>query len=263
LGILEQATVPELPILFVSLMGLSQVTYQGIKAATPAIFSVNEVRPKKIELQEENNLITVLGSNFGSNGTVWIESYRPLTEQEKIKIGNDTEYAEEYKYDPIFVQEQFSLHQGSPREDNRIIVRLDNIKDKLKVQNYIVRVEKDGLLTYATSDALFEITSLPVRKKDLDIKLSTSKSEITVKGTSEIRADVTRKDGSYADKVQVDFTVDKPEVAELKDISTRPTDPNGLSNVVLTGKSKGTVTVKGRLKLNDEPIEDSVNIKVI
>ena len=44
-----------------------------------------------------------------------------------------------------------------PREDNRIVVNLESIKDKLKAQSYVVRVEKDGLLTYANRDATFEI----------------------------------------------------------------------------------------------------------
>jgi hypothetical protein len=147
LGNLEHVAVPELPILFVSLMGLSQVTYQSVKATTPAIFSVYEVRPRKIQLQNENNLVTILGSNFGTKGTIWIEYYPPLTEQEKIKTGYEDEYPAEYIYDPLRVQEQFKLDPEIPREDNRVVAKLDNIKDKLKLQSYVIRLEKNGLLT--------------------------------------------------------------------------------------------------------------------
>ena len=43
-------------------------------------------------------------------------------------------------------------------EDSRIVVCLDDIAPKLKSDNvYVVRVEKDGLLTYANSDAAFDI----------------------------------------------------------------------------------------------------------
>jgi Big-like domain-containing protein len=159
---IENLLVPGLPILFVSLMGLSQVTYITAKSVKPKVFSVNEVRPRKIQLQKENNLITILGSNFGDKGTVWVEYYPPLTAQEKIELGYEGEGADEYVFDPMRLKEQFEATIKPPREDSRIVVNLDSIKDKLKAQSYVVRVEKDGLLTYANRDATLEINNPPI-----------------------------------------------------------------------------------------------------
>ena len=177
MGYVESLIIPSLPILLVSLMGLSQVTYLTAKSVKPSFFSINEVRPSKLRLQKENNLITVLGSNFGqgNKGTVWIEYYPPVTEDEKIENSpltakekqrmdekeikaSEEEWANEYMYSNFRLQYQVNATQKMPREDHRIVATLDNIKDKLKPQKYVVRVEKDGLLTYANSDAAFELT---------------------------------------------------------------------------------------------------------
>jgi hypothetical protein len=177
MGYFESLLIPSLPILLVSLMGLSQVTYLTAKSVKPSFFSINEVRPNKLRLQKENNLITVLGSNFGqgNKGTVWIEYYPPVTEDEKNENSPLTakekqrmddkeikeyekEWTNDYIYSSFRLQYQVNATQKMPREDHRIVVTLDNIKDKLKPQKYVVRVEKDGLLTYANSDAAFELT---------------------------------------------------------------------------------------------------------
>jgi hypothetical protein len=257
-------SIPELNILFVALMGLSQGTYIATKVASADVFSINEIRPKKIQLQTENNLITILGSNFGDKGTVWIEYYPPLTDREKQDITDyHEEYNDEYVYDPRRIEEQFEP-TIIKRENNRILASLDNMKDSLKIQNYVCRVEKDGLLTYASSDAIFEVTALPITKKNADIKLSCSKSEITVNGPSEISADVTKMDGSYADNVEVSFIISNTEIAEFKDnINKKLTDSSGLSNVTIKGKKIGDITVKATATLNSEIVEDSCDIKVI
>jgi hypothetical protein len=164
LGSLEGLFLPELPIVFVSLMGISQVTYITAKSVKPAFFSINEVRPRRIRLQKENNLITILGSNFGNKGTVWIEYYRPLSVQEKEQLGCEEDCDDEYLYNNTRLEEQFMATPKEPREDSRIVVSLDSIKDKLKAQTYVVRVEKEGLLTYATSDAKLEIINDPTKE---------------------------------------------------------------------------------------------------
>lgn len=173
LGYLEGLPVPELPILFVSLMGLSQVTYLTAKSVKPSFFSINEVRPGKIRLQKENNLITILGSNFGNGNkcTIWIEYYLPVSEEEKTRYcpplsekekekmnkedidAYEKEWSNEYSYYHTCLEEQFDVTPKTLREDSRIVVSLDSIKAKLKPQKYVVRVEKDGLLTYANCDA--------------------------------------------------------------------------------------------------------------
>jgi hypothetical protein len=153
----------------------------------PSFPLVSEIRPRRLRLQKENNLITIIGSNFGkAQGTVWIESYPPVSEEEesyfrplsekvqsyfrplsekvqrKMNPKDIAEYEEKWKnefmFHPSRLKEQFDVTPKTPREDNRILVSLDSIKDKLKPQKYVVRVEKDGILTNATTDAMFEIT---------------------------------------------------------------------------------------------------------
>jgi hypothetical protein len=188
LGNFENLFLPSLPVLFVSLMGLSQVYYLTAKSVKPDFVSVNEVRPgriQRLQLQEANKDVnkegkelTILGSNFGDNGmgTVWVEYYPPVTNEEKSKYfqpltekkkrrmnkedidAYETEWTKEFRYNKDRLEEQFKLTTNtSDWKDDRILACLDNIKDKLKHQNYIIRVEKDGRLTYANSDAAFEI----------------------------------------------------------------------------------------------------------
>jgi hypothetical protein len=190
LGSFENLVLPVLPILFISLMGLSQVTYLTAKSVKPSFFSINEVRPERIRLQEMNNAVnnlTILGSNFGNKGTVWVEYYPPVTENEKNRYCTplskkekermkkedvdvyEKEWADEFRYYRTRLEEQFDVTPKTPDwEDNRIVVSLDSIKDKLKHQKYVLRVEKDGLLTYANSDAAFEISPTPVQLNPAD-----------------------------------------------------------------------------------------------
>ena len=74
--------VPDLPTLLIVLMGIGQGAYLGTKSVKPPFISINEVRPGKISIQKEKNFITILGSNFGTTGSVWLEYYTPVTEEE-------------------------------------------------------------------------------------------------------------------------------------------------------------------------------------
>lgn len=181
LGDIEHLSPPTLPTLFLSLMGISQLTYLVGKSVKPRYFSINEVKPQQVGLKKEGNYITVLGSNFGTNGTVWLEYYPPLSGEcpepsveEKKLMETDREAVEvyrkkcddEFRYDPTRKEVEFDItpkKEGKEvkREDNRIVVSLDSIMDKLKPERYVVRVERDGLMTYANSDATFEILSNP------------------------------------------------------------------------------------------------------
>lgn len=73
---------------------------------------------------------------------------------------------EEYRYSSTRLGVKSEQFKTSPQEWNnsRIAVSLDSIKDKLKYEQYVVRVEKDGLLTYATSDAVFDVQRPEVNK---------------------------------------------------------------------------------------------------
>jgi hypothetical protein len=177
---IEELSLPTLPTLFLSLMGISQATYLGAKSVKTRYFSINEVRPQKVRLEKEGNYITVLGSNFGTNGTVWLEYYPPLSEEKKAEYCPDPSKEEkekmdseaieayqkkcddEFRYDHTRKDEEFDVtpkKEGKvvKREDNRIVVSLDSVMDKLKPERYVVRVERDGLITYANSDAIFDI----------------------------------------------------------------------------------------------------------
>ena len=63
---IETLFLPGLPVLLISLMGLSQVTYLTAKSVRPSYFSINEVRPGKIRLQQKDNFIT------GTRLKLWI-----------------------------------------------------------------------------------------------------------------------------------------------------------------------------------------------
>jgi hypothetical protein len=181
-GSYENLLLPGLPLLFISLMGLSQVTYLTAKSVRPAFFSINEIRPAKVRLQTSDNLITILGSNFGTTGTVWVEyypsvsdsemklHYPPPSQKEVNQMGieeaalYEEDWKKEYRYSRFRLEYSYDVTPKTPealkeaiRVDNRIVVNLDSIKSNLKPQTYVVRVEKDGLLTYANSDATFEI----------------------------------------------------------------------------------------------------------
>ena len=90
-------------------------------------------------------------------------------------MGYEEEYADDYIYDRSRMQEQFMVTPKEPSEDNRIVVSLDSIKDKLKAQVYVARVEKEGLLTYATSDATFEIINNPPKAIDVSDETEANK----------------------------------------------------------------------------------------
>jgi hypothetical protein len=228
LGSFESLVLPALPILFVSLMGLSQVTYLIAKSVRPSFVSINEVRPRRIRLEEVSNL-TVLGSNFGNKGTVWIEYYQPLDDKEKARycipfqnLGDEEkqqycrpltrrdrtrmstedteayynecaeiyekECAEEHMYHHTRLREQYDVTPKTLEGwiDNRILISLENnVKEKLEHDKYIVRVEKNGLLTYANSDAEFEI----IRDKAATDKAATDKAATDKAATDKAATD--------------------------------------------------------------------------
>ena len=184
IGYFEGLSLPDVPILFVSLMGISQLTYLAAKSIKPDYFSINEIRPAKVHFGtgEEKNII-ILGSNLDKEGTVWIEYYPPVEKGEKDLYctidkkktsmnakdisadeadisADEAEMEENYKYSRSRLMDQFQVKVVTPppRDEYRIVVSLENIeKDKLKNGEYIVRVEKKGLLTYANSDAKFNL----------------------------------------------------------------------------------------------------------
>lgn len=273
LGNVENLSLPDLNILFVTLMGLSQGAYVTNKLATSTVFSINGIIPSRLKLQPKNNSLTVLGSNFGNQGSVWIERYRLPSEDMVIKrLGYvypkasedqyrrySEQFKEEYYYEPQDLEEQFQA-TTLKREDNRIVVDLDNIRGELKAQEYIIRVEKDGLLTHLNSDAKFQIIELAAY-----IRLVLSRFEITENETLDIRAYVTKKNGDYAGDVPIVFFVSDERVARFRnDVNRSTTDQNGRTREVITieGVAKGTVTIIASASVDGEIAEQSHDIKV-
>src|SRR5262249_35054898 len=99
------------------------------------------------------------------------------------------DWAEEYRYSSFrLVKPQQFKATPAQWDESRIVVSLDDIKDNLKSQEYVVRVEKDGLLTYATTDSIFKITNVPPKAKSVSI--ATEKNKLV-----EIKLDATDLDG--------------------------------------------------------------------
>ena len=98
---------------------------------------------------------------------------RPLSRNEKNEMTREELEAYEKGCAEIYEKDCIRLNMIEPnrmaeqinvtpnivtRDENRIEVSLDKIRDKLKKTGvYVVRVEKDGILTYVTSDATFWI----------------------------------------------------------------------------------------------------------
>ena len=76
------------------------------------------------------------------------------------------EWAEKYKYLSTRVTEYYDVTPKTKDEweDNRIMTRLDCIMDRLKRQEYIIRVETNGIVTYANLDAAFIIQETPTNQ---------------------------------------------------------------------------------------------------
>jgi hypothetical protein len=202
-------SVPDLPQLLIVLMGIGQGTYLANKSVKPPFISINEIRPGKISLQREKNFITILGSNFGTTGSVWLEYYSPVTEDEMRHCPFDDidqvdEWKKLYRYQRHRVKYCYDItpkigptNPDLIRQDARIVTSLDNIiinlkskemeagvKDGLSGAEYIVRVEKDGLLTYPTSDATFTITNFAPTTENLSYSTELNKPiEIQLKAT--------------------------------------------------------------------------------
>ncbi|HJU78012.1 MAG TPA: hypothetical protein VJ599_00410 [Nitrososphaeraceae archaeon] len=119
--------IPDVPGVFVILMGISQGAYVGGKIALKQLFEVTSVIPANAKANTPFDL-TIVGSNFGTFGadkdvTVWL--YTTPKDMNPIKLGT-----------------------LRPETDNRIAINQISVPTK---GVYIVRVEKDG--DFTTNDA--------------------------------------------------------------------------------------------------------------
>ena len=180
----ELLHLPDFPTVLLVLMGIGQGTYLSAKSARSSFFSINEVRYEQILLRAEKNFITILGSNFGSTGSVWLEYYRPVTKEEMQNCpyltteeifrirrkGRKTslrelaeDWKEQYRYQHDRLEYGFDITKSAVvtpnliRQDTRIVVSLDDIIYKLKSKESDVIVEEDGSLSYKNSDAEYVV----------------------------------------------------------------------------------------------------------
>jgi hypothetical protein len=112
--------IPDVPGVFVILMGLSQGAYVGGKIVLKQIFEVTQVIPAQAQSTIPFEL-TILGSNFGTDKELTIWFYKDANDKNPIKGGT-----------------------VRPQTDNRIVLNLVNVPP---AGTYIVRVEKEGQFT--------------------------------------------------------------------------------------------------------------------
>lgn len=136
------------------IVGIASISFAVWFHKKLTTIKIIEVRPDILLPHQKDNLITILGSNFGNKGTVWLEYYPPVTENEK---GKELAGDDEFQYRSSRRQEQFDVTRNASRDENKIVIRLDDIMDILKHMKYVIRVEKNGSVTPANSKAAFRI----------------------------------------------------------------------------------------------------------
>lgn len=278
----ERLSLPDLPILLIVLMGIGQGTYLSAKSVKPSFVSINEIRCGEISLQAEKNFITILGSNFGTTGSVWLEYYSPVTagEMQNCPSLSDIDLVEEwikqYRYQRDRLECCYDITPKTTpttpnliRQDARIVVSLDDIIYKLKSKEkgvrvekdilspdatsdaeYVVRVEKDGLLTYANSDATLTITNIPPKAEGLSYSTEANKPvqiDIVHKGIQNLDTSknyaITTSQPSKGGKVDIDQATGIATYTPKPDYAGP--DPDSFTYKVNDGRSdSNTATVK-------------------
>ena len=119
--------IPDIPGVFVILMGLSQGAYVGGKLVLKQVFEITSVIPKEGTKPFD---LTILGSNFGTDNAVTVFLYRNEDDNQPLKIGT-----------------------VKPETDNRIVITINNIP----AGTFMVRIEKDGQCTYFNPSANVKI----------------------------------------------------------------------------------------------------------
>jgi hypothetical protein len=119
-------TVPDIPQVFVYLMGLSQVAYVGNKATLSKSIAVTQVLPKQAAAKQP---VTIRGTNFGTQ-----EEGRVLFEDgKKEELGN---------------QVIVSISRIKRWNENIIVIEIPDRQEGLNAGVYYIRVDSRGLLTY-------------------------------------------------------------------------------------------------------------------
>ena len=98
------------------------------------IMKIIEVRPDILLPHQKDNVITILGSNFGNKGTVWLEYYPPVTEKEK---GKEPDWDDEFQYRSSRRQKQFDVNSEIPSPVAFFIQRC--LLDELLLPSWVTR----------------------------------------------------------------------------------------------------------------------------
>ena len=132
---------------------------------------------------------------------------KKISPRELAELTED--WKEQYRYQSDRLEYWFDITKPAVvtpnlvRQDTRIVVSLDDVIYKLKSKEmnviveengslsdkvddaeYVIRVEKDGLLTFANSDATFTITNIPPKTEDLSVSTVVNKQvEIQLKAS--------------------------------------------------------------------------------
>jgi hypothetical protein len=102
------------------------------------------------------------------------------------------------------------------------------------------------------------------KEEERNIKLSIPKTKIKIGEEMEIKADLTKNDGTYADNVELSFNIDNQAIAAFKDGHNKvTTDSKGLALVIIKGISKGNTPITATSNLDGENKYGNINIEVI
>lgn len=97
-----------------------------------------------------------------------------------------------------------------------------------------------------------------------NIKLSLPKTKVKISEEMEIKVDMTKDDGTYADNAEISFSVGNRDIAAFKDGRNKvKTDVKGLALVIIKGISKGNTTISATSHLDGENRYGNIDIEVI
>jgi hypothetical protein len=120
----NKLVVPDIPQIFVYLMGLSQAGYVGVKGTISKSLTIIQVLPNKAHINED---VIIVGTNFGSEkGSVFFE------DGPKETAGNQ-----------VPVQQQ----DIKEWQETRIHIKVPS-QGLVASTDYYIRVENKGLLSY-------------------------------------------------------------------------------------------------------------------
>src|SRR5918912_1582917 len=108
-----------------------------------------------------------------------------------------------------------------------------------------------------TEEAKVDEPATTIKKEgEANIKLSIPKSKIKIGEELEIKADITKKDGTYANNIEVSFNISNSRIVAFKNGHSSNnkviTDSKGLAFATIIGISKGITTITATSILDRE-----------